>query len=170
MVQQAQSAAPLQLLIDPDAPDFVAPEDMHQAITAYAQATGQAVPAEPSTLYRAALEGLALRYRSCLESLETIVGGSFQRIHVVGGGALNTLLCQMTADACNRLVIAGPVEATATGNVLMQMIGAGRLAGVDEARELVRGSFAPTLYHPQNTAPWDAAAARFSQLTAAAAS
>lgn len=121
-----------------------------------------------ATLYRAALEGLALRYRSCLRSLEQIVGGTISTIHVVGGGALNGLLCQMTADACNRTVVAGPVEATATGNVLMQMIGCGALAGVDEARALVRASFAPTVYRPRDTAPWAAAATKFDELTRAA--
>lgn len=164
MVRQAESAPPLRLLIDPDAPGFVAPEDMLEAIASYAQATGQPVVDDHPTLFRAALEGLALRYRSCLGSLERIVGGTIDRIHVVGGGSLNQLLCQMTADACDRTVVAGPVEATATGNVLMQMIGTGRLGGVAEARDLVRASFAPKVYEPRQTAAWDEAAERFERL------
>jgi rhamnulokinase len=166
MVRQAEAAQPLSLLIDPDAQVFVAPPDMIDAISAFAEATGQATPSDHAALYRAALEGLALRYRSCLSSLEKIVGRSISTIHVVGGGSLNSLLCQMTADACNRTVVAGPVEATATGNVLMQMIGLGRVSGVDEARALVRTSFAPTIYHPRNIAPWDAAAAKFDVIVA----
>jgi rhamnulokinase len=166
MVRQAEAAAPLSLLLDPDAPGFVAPDDMIDAINEYARVTGQSPPADQGTLYRAALEGLALRYRSCLASLEKIVGGSISTIHVVGGGSLNSLLCQMTADACNRTVVAGPVEATATGNVLMQMLGSGTLSGVDEARALVRASFKPVIYRPRNTAPWDTAAAKFAQLAA----
>ena len=165
MVRQAAAAEPLQLLIDPDDPSFVAPDDMIDAISAYAQRTGQTSPADHATLYRAALEGLALRYRSCLQSLEQIVGGAISTIHVVGGGSLNGLLCQMTADACDRTVVAGPVEATATGNVLMQMIGSGVLADVDEARALVRASFAPTVYQPRITAPWSTAAEKFDELT-----
>jgi rhamnulokinase len=169
MVRQAEAAAPLTLLIDPDAPAFLAPDDMIDAIKSYAASTGQSAPDDHATLYRAALEGLALRYRTCLGWLETIVGGSISTIHVVGGGSLNTLLCQMTADACNRTVVAGPVEATATGNVLMQMIGLSHLADVDAARALVRASFSPTIYRPRNTAPWDAAAAKFAELTAGGA-
>lgn len=164
MVRQAEAAKPLSLLIDPDDARFVAPDDMIDAIAEYAAATGQAELSDHGTLYRASLEGLALRYRSCLASLERIVGDAIEVIHVVGGGSLNGLLCQMTADACNRTVVAGPVEATATGNVLMQMIGSGRLTGVDQARELVRASFSPKLYRPANTAPWDDAAKRFAEL------
>jgi len=164
MVRQAEAAPPLRLLIDPDDARFVAPDDMIDAIAAYAGATGQTEVTDHATLYRAALEGLALRYRVCLASLERIIGGHIKTIHVVGGGSLNGLLCQMTADACNRTVVAGPVEATATGNVLMQMIGTGKLSGVDEARALVRASFAPKFYQPQNTAIWDIAAERFMAL------
>lgn len=164
MVRQAEAAPPLSLLIDPDDPSFVAPVDMIDAIGEYATRTGQSEVSDHATLYRAALEGLALRYRICLASLEKIVGGEIRVIHVVGGGSLNSLLCQMTADACNRTVIAGPVEATATGNVLMQMIGSGRLAGVQQARELVRASFSPKIYQPRATQPWDQAAARFASL------
>ena len=161
MVRQAEAAPPLSLLIDPDDQRFVAPDDMIDAIGSYAKATNQAEISDYGTLYRAALEGLALRYRVCLASLERILGGHIKTIHVVGGGSLNSLLCQMTADACNRTVVAGPVEATATGNVLMQMIGTGRLSGVDEARALVRASFAPKVYQPRNTQIWDQAADRF---------
>jgi rhamnulokinase len=164
MVRQAEAAPQLGLLIDPDDPSFVAPTDMIDAISAYAAATGQPPATDHAALYRAALEGLALRYRTCLASLEKIVGGKIEVIHVVGGGSLNSLLCQMTADACDRTVVAGPVEATATGNVLMQMIGCGRLSGVDEARALVRASFSPKLYRPNNTQPWDRAAERFANL------
>lgn len=165
MVRQAEAAPPLSLLIDPDDPSFVAPEDMIDAINAYAAKTGQSPVSDHGSLYRAALEGLALRYRICLASLERIVGGRIGKIHVVGGGSLNALLCQMTADACDRTVVAGPVEATATGNVLMQMIGGNRLSGVEEARALVRASFSPKVYHPKNTQPYHQAAERFTALT-----
>ncbi len=164
MVRAAESAPPLGLLINPDDPVFVAPDDMIVAIESYAARTGQPMPSDYAGLYRAALEGLALRYRFCLASLESIVGNTISTIHVVGGGSLNTLLCQMTADACNRIVIAGPVEATATGNVLMQMIGLGVLKDVSAARALVRESFAPTIYSPIAPGPWDEAAERFAAL------
>lgn len=164
MVQAAEDAPPFSLLLDPDAPCFVAPDDMIDAITAYAQRTGQPMPSDNAVLYRAALEGLALRYRACLEMLESLVEHRIDVIHVVGGGSLNRFLCQMTADACDRVVITGPVEATATGNVLMQMLGTGRLQSVEEARALVRGSFEMARYEPQQPDAWQAPASRFASL------
>ncbi len=164
MVRAAEAAPAFRLLLNPDDPSFVAPADMVTAIEEYATRTGQPKPTDTAVLYRAALEGLALRYRVCLGSLETIVGNSINTIHVVGGGSLNSLLCQMTADACNRTVVAGPVEATATGNVLIQMLGRGRLHSIDEARKLVRASFSPTIYQPLAPQPWNEAASRFDAL------
>ncbi|MGB7347788.1 MAG: rhamnulokinase family protein [Pirellulaceae bacterium] len=165
MVSEAKQAKPFSLLLDPDDPDFVAPTDMVDAIHQYAQRTGQAPPADNGVLYRAALESLALRYRSCLSMLESLVGHRIETIHIVGGGSLNQFLCQMTADACNRTVIAGPVEATAIGNVVMQMIGTGRLQSITEARQLVRRSFDAVTYEPQESAIWDEPAERFAKLS-----
>lgn len=164
MVARASSAPPLQLLIDPDDPAFVAPEDMVDAINEVARRSGQTPPSDPGALFRASLEGLALRYRRSIEALESLTDSRIETIHVVGGGSQNPLLCQMTADACGRRVVAGPAEATAIGNLLMQMIGLGTLQSIDEARGLVRRSFDPVIYQPQSTAPYDAAAERFNRL------
>ncbi|MEL6110853.1 MAG: FGGY-family carbohydrate kinase, partial [Planctomycetota bacterium] len=167
MVDAARDAAPFQLLIDPDATDFTAPADMIDAIDAYADRTGQTKPTEDATYFRAALEGLALRYRVCLGMLERLVGNRIETIHIVGGGAMNDLLCQMTADACGRRVIAGPVEATAIGNVVMQMVGTGVFGAVDpgdailEARKLVSESFEVKTFMPVEAERWDEPAARF---------
>ena len=164
MVELAEAAPAHSLLLDPDSPDFTAPLDMVWAIEQYAVRTGQSVPASDGVVYRAALEGLALRYRHCLGSLESILRNRIETIHIVGGGAMNTLLCQMTADACDRIVIAGPVEATAIGNLLIQMCGLGLLQSVDEARAMVRASFSPVIYHPQRPERWVDAAKRFESL------
>ncbi len=164
MVAAAIDAPPFTLLLNPDDPAFVAPDDMVDAIGAYAKRTGQPEPSEDGVLYRSALEGLALRYRACLGMLESLVEHSIDTIHIVGGGSLNQLLCQMTADACDRVVIAGPVEATATGNLLMQMLGTGRLKSIDEARALVRDSFDAKRYEPQRPAAWTDVAGRFAAL------
>ena len=107
MVQLAEKAPPFQILINPDDPSLVAPTDMVDAINQLAKQTGQPCTEEPGVLYRSALEGLALRYRSCLWMLETLVGNPLRRFTLWSGGSLNELLCQMTADACNRPVIAG---------------------------------------------------------------
>jgi rhamnulokinase len=165
MVSSAKAAKPFELLLNPDDASLVAPDDMIDAIEAYAGRTGQQLPAEDGGLYRAALEGLALRYRACLGMLESLVSNRIETIHIVGGGSLNELLCQMTADACNRNVVAGPVEATAIGNVLMQMIGTGRLGSVDEARQLVRTSFETISYQPAGSASWDQPAERFATIS-----
>jgi rhamnulokinase len=151
-------------LINPDDPSLVAPDDMVDALHAFAQRTSQAVPGEHATLYRAALEGLALRYRICLGMLESLIEHRIETIHIVGGGSLNSLLCQMTADACDRTVIAGPVEATAIGNLLMQMMGTGRLTSIHEARSLVRASFETNCYTPRDAARWQEPAERFARL------
>jgi rhamnulokinase len=170
MVESAESSAPFELLIDPDHADFIAPIDMIDAMEAFAAKTGQAAAASEHTYYRASLEGLALRYRVCLELLEQLVDNRIETIHIVGGGTMNELLCQMTADACNRPVFAGPVEATAIGNLVMQMVGTGEIgsgkaadqaAAVLEARKLVRESFAVKTYTPNAPQQWDEPASRF---------
>ena len=164
MVEQARQAEPFSVLINPDDPTLAAPDDMVDAIHALAESTGQAPPENNGVLYRAALEGLALRYRACLEMLESLVGNRIDTVHIVGGGSQNELLCQMTADACNRTVVAGPVEATAIGNVLMQMLGTNKLDSIEQARQLVRTSFDAVTYAPQDPASWTAPAARFAEL------
>jgi rhamnulokinase len=164
MVQAAKSATPFALLLNPDDPALVAPDDMIHAIRTLAERTKQPIPTDNATLFRAALEGLALRYRACFGMLESLVGHRIDTIHIVGGGSVNEFLCQMTADACDRVVVAGPVEATAIGNLLMQMIGTGKLETVAEARQLVRNSFATTRFDPQNSKAWTAAAQRFATL------
>ncbi len=164
MVSEAAAAKPFSLLLNPDEPSLTAPHDMIDAICAYAGRTGQSVPTDNGVLYRAALEGLALRYRSCLGMLERLVGNRIDVIHIVGGGVQNELLCQMTADACDRVVIAGPVEATAMGNVLMQMLGTGRLHSNDQARQLVRNSCDAIRYEPQACDRWHEPAKQFELL------
>ncbi len=161
MVEEAQAAKPFSLLLDPDDAGFVAPTDMLDAIDSYAQRTGQSKPESDGVYYRAALEGLALRYRACLTMLESLTESTIQTVHIVGGGSLNAFLCQMTADACNRTVVAGPVEATAIGNVVMQMIGTDRIGSITEARQLVRQSFDAVTYKSENALVWDEPAKQF---------
>jgi rhamnulokinase len=160
----AAAAPPLASLVDPDDASFLAPADMPQAIAEYCRRTGQGVPADRGAIVRCALESLALRYRLVFGWLEQLTGGRIETIHVVGGGSQNRLLCQFTADACGRVVLAGPTEATAIGNVLVQAIAAGDVGSIAEARQLVRASFPPERYEPRATAAWDDAFSRFQQL------
>jgi rhamnulokinase len=160
MVQLAESAPPLQSLFNPDDPRFVAPVNMVEEIQSYYRSTGQEVLEDPGAIARSCLESLALRYRVCLGWLEELLSNRLEVIHIVGGGVQNHLLCQMTADACNRTVVAGPIEATAIGNVMMQAVGRGQLASIPEARRLLRQSAEVVEYHPRQAAAWNEAAAR----------
>jgi rhamnulokinase len=164
LVARAEAAPPFAALIDPDDPTFLAPRDMPARLADFCVRTGQTAPTDEGTLVRVCLEGLALKYRWTVERLEEITGGSIRAIHIVGGGTRNPLLCQFTADACGREVHAGPVEATAMGNILIQAMGRGRIGSLADLRAVVARSFPVTVYEPQDTAAWDDAAGRFQVL------
>ncbi len=164
LVRQAGEAPPLVSLINPDDPSFIAPKNMPQAIRDYCQRTGQSVPGNDGAVIRCALESLALRYRMVLGMLEELTGSKLETIHIVGGGSQNRLLNQMAADACNRPVVAGPVEATAIGNVMMQAAADGAVAGIAQARDVIRHSFAVQQFAPRHPQVWDEAYARFKKL------
>jgi rhamnulokinase len=166
----AQKAPPWMSLVDPDDPTFLLPACMTEALAAYCRRSGQAAPADPGAFVRCALESLALRYRWVLERLEELAGRAIEVIHVVGGGSQNQLLCQFTADACNRPVLAGPVEATAIGNVLVQGMGLGLLSSLEEAREIVRRSFEVRTYTPEAPGSWHGPYDRFLKLLGNSAS
>ena len=145
----AEEAEPLRSVIDADDPRLIAPRDMPAKLVALCREASQPIPETHGAIVRCALESLALKYREVLGYLERLGGSRIEQIHIVGGGSQNGLLCQMTADACERPVLAGPMEATAIGNVLMQAIAAGEIADVAAAREVVRRSFEPVEYQPQ---------------------
>lgn len=162
----AAAAQPLKAVIDPDHNDFLKPGDMPARIKAYCQRSGQAVPETTGEVVRTALEGVALKYRWVLERLERLQGKRLDTIHIVGGGTQNRLLSQFTADCTGRPVITGPIEATAAGNLLMQLVALGQLASVDEAREVVRRSFDVEHFEPNSAvcSAWDDAYARLLDL------
>jgi rhamnulokinase len=131
-------------VIDPDRPEFFPPGDMPARIQAACRETGQPVPDGEAAILRCALDSLACKYRLVLET----VGRTSGDVHVIGGGAQDTTLCQLTADVLGRRVQAGPVEATAVGNLLVQALAAGDVADRDELRAIVRRSLPPTTYEP----------------------
>jgi rhamnulokinase len=155
------AAPPLAALVDVDDSSFLAPPDMSQAIRDYCSRTGQTPPSSVGAVVRCTLESLAMRYRQVLGWIEELVGRRIETIHIVGGGAQNRPLCQMTADACRRRVVAGPIEATAIGNIMMQAVAAGAVASIAEARDVIRNSFPVVEYLPQNCDSWDDAYQRF---------
>lgn len=164
LTRMAEASPGFVSLIDPDDPTFLAPTDMVTAIQEFCRLTGQPVPSDIGATVRCCLESLALKYRWTLAKLEEFKGRRIETLHIVGGGTQNRLLCQLAANAMNRPVIAGPVEATAIGNVLMQALGRGHIGSLEQAREVVRRSFALDNYTPQETAAWDDAYARFLKL------
>jgi len=148
-------------LFDPDDSAFFHPDDMPSAIAEFCRRTAQRVPDSPAAVTRAILESLAFKYRATLDALEELTGIRYPQIRIVGGGSRNRLLNQLTADATGRTVIAGPVEATALGNVAMQMLATGAVASLDEAREVIEKSQPTDRFEPVNAARWDREYDRF---------
>jgi rhamnulokinase len=155
LVRLAEAAPAFASLVDPDDPAFLLPSNMPAAVAEFCRETGQPSPTEPGAVVRCCLESLALKYRFVLTKLEGLIGKRLDVIHVVGGGSQNALLCQWTADATGRPVLAGPVEATALGNVLVQMLGLGLLGSLADGREVVRRSVDVTTYEPRDGGRWD---------------
>jgi rhamnulokinase len=164
LMRLAEAAPPCVSIVDPDDAGFILPANMPQALADYCRRTNQPAPSDPGPTIRCALESLALRYRWVLDRLQELTGKRIEVIHVVGGGSQNTLLCQLTADACDRPVLAGPVEATAAGNVLVQAIGLGILGSLGEAREVVRRSFEMKTFAPHQHDAWHGPYQRFQAL------
>lgn len=153
----ALKAQAFECVIDPDGSDFLAPVNMIEAIQAYCLRTHQSKPSNPGAISRVIFESLALKYRFVIEKLEQVTGRSLEVIHIVGGGVHNELLCQMTADATHKPVLAGPAEATIIGNICAQLIAVKEL-GPAEVPLLVRNSFPPQVYTPQkDRSAWDQA-------------
>jgi rhamnulokinase len=159
LARMAAEARPFAAVIDPDV--FLEPGDMPARIAAHCTKGGQQAPQSVAEFVRTILESLALRYREVLEMIESLMGRRLRVIHIVGGGSRNRVLNQFVADATGRLVVAGPTEATAIGNVLIQAIGSGDLPGLDAGRALVRRVFPVEQFEPKNPAGWDEAYARF---------
>jgi rhamnulokinase len=157
-------AAPFIAVIDPDDGSFFHPGGMPGKIQDYCAKTGQAIPQSRGEIARVALESLALKYRLVLNRLETLAGKHLDPIHIIGGGTKNHLLNQFTADCTGRKVVSGPIEATSVGNVLMQALALGHIANIQDARAIVRKSFAPEIYQPQYSAGWEHAYQKLLQL------
>ncbi len=166
MIQMAESAEAMISVINPDDELFVAPDSMPEAVREYCRRTGQTVPDSEGAIIRCALESLALRYRMVLGNLEQLVGNEMKTIHMVGGGVQNRMLCQFAADACQKTVVAGPVEATAIGNIMMQAIGSGRLSSIAEARQLLANSSGIARFNPKPLGRWDEGFEKLQRLTA----
>jgi rhamnulokinase len=161
LTSMAEAAPAFGPLVYPGDNRFLAPGDMPTLIQSYCKESGQEVPQSEGAIVRTILESLALEYRWVAERLDKITGKRRDTIHIIGGGSRNRLLNQFTADATMRKVVAGPVEATAAGNLLIQALALGHLASIEECRAVVRRSFDVETYEPGNSQPWDAAYERY---------
>jgi len=157
----AAGAKPFRSLIDPDWPEFLNPPSMPDAIRQFCLVSGQPAPSAPGEFARCILESLALKYRFTLDQLRRLTHRPIEVIHVIGGGSRNELLCQFTADATGLPVVAGPAEATAMGNILVQALGLGFVRSLSEIRSVVRRSVELKMYAPRAREDWEGAFARF---------
>jgi rhamnulokinase len=151
----ADPALAFRAFVDPDHPSFLDPPSMPDAIAEYCRQTRQPEPATPEAVVRAILESLAFKYRMVLEALEDVTGVHFEEIRIVGGGSRNRLLNQFTANATGRRVSAGPVEATALGNIAMQMVATRAVSSLADARRVIERSFPVERFEPQDVDRWD---------------
>jgi rhamnulokinase len=155
----------LRSLVNPNSPRLARPEDMPRKIREECEALGEAVPTTPGQVTRCILESLALTYRVSFEQLQQLTGRTLKRLHIVGGGSQSKLLNQAAADAIGCTVIAGPVEATAIGNLLVQAIALKDIPSLAALRRIVRDSFPVTTYVPRDRQAWESAFERYGQLS-----
>jgi rhamnulokinase len=160
LTSMAREARPFSAILDVDDPVFSTIGKMPEKIAERCLASAQSAPQSKNEIVRTALEGLALKYREVLENLRRKTGKSLTQLHIVGGGTQNELLNQMTADSTGCEVIAGPIEATGVGNVVVQMIASGELGSLEDARQVIADSFELKRYEPRQTPQWDEAYGR----------
>lgn len=155
MTAEADASPAFVSLIDLDDPRLLAPENMPETIQTLCRESGQPVPESRGAIVRCALESLALKYRQTLRAMDQTLGRTTERLHIIGGGVQNRLLCQMTADACGIPVVAGPIEATALGNIGVQAMAVGALDNLAAMRHVIARSIELEHFTPENTAPWE---------------
>lgn len=161
LIELATRASSFCHLFDPDDESFLRPPDMLKAIDMFCTRTQQPVPREAGAYVRAVLESLAFKYRLVLRNLEHVSGTRIEQIRIIGGGSKNRLLNQLTADATGRRVLAGPAEATALGNIAVQILATGGTTSLAEVRAIVDRSFPTEVFEPLETDKWDGQAERF---------
>ncbi len=164
ITQLAAEAPAFQSLVDPDDPLFLAPGDMPARFLEYCRRTGQAPPVTKGAIVRCALESVALKTRWVIDKQEALLGRKLRIVHIVGGGTQNRLLNQLIANAAGRTILTGPVEATAIGNILMQMLAQGCIPSLREGRNIVRNSFPIEAFQPEEKDAWQRAYERFQSL------
>ncbi|MCM1022683.1 MAG: rhamnulokinase [Prevotella sp.] len=161
----ALAAEPFKCFIDPDAPEFVPEGDIPERVREFCRRTGQYVPQSVGEVMRCVYESLALKYRQAFEEIKICTGKEYRSINLIGGGAKDGLLCKMTANACNCKVTAGPNEATAYGNIAIQLMADGAVSSLAEARKIIAVSDSVKTFLPENAEEWESAYERYVQFT-----
>ena len=164
IVALSNNATPFRSLINPDDAGFLNPGDMPKAVQEFCAATNQPVPQTKGEIARCIYDSLVLKYKYTIRQIESVTGNKIEKLHIIGGGAHNTMMNQLTADATGVPVYAGPTEATAIGNILLQAKALGRVKSLAEIREIVRNSFEVTEYKPSPKLDWEAAYVKFEKL------
>lgn len=164
IVDLSDQAEPFKCLINPDDPVFLNPGNMPKAIKEYCSKKGQAIPETKGEIARCIYDSLVLKYRYTIEQIESVTGKTIEKLHIIGGGAHNTRMNQLTADALGIPVYAGPTEATATGNLMLQAKAKGIVNSLKDIREIVGNSFEVIKYEPSPKLDWDAAYRKFEEL------
>ena len=153
----ALECEPFKCFIDPDAPEFAPMGNLPRRVKEYCEKTGQYVPQTVGEIIRCIYESLALKYRYTFDGIKECTGKDYDRIHVMGGGTKDKLLLQMTAQSCNVNVYGGPIEATALGNVAIQLMSTGAIKDIKEARKIIAKGENLKLYEPKDNADWEKA-------------
>jgi rhamnulokinase len=161
IVELASASEGFRFLIDPDDPSFANPKSMVNAIMDYCAATGQGVPQNNAQFIRCIFDSLALKYRDVLSKLQNMAPFNIEKLHIIGGGAQNRLLNQFTSNAIGMPVVAGPSEATALGNIMMQAKALGAVSDLNEIRKVIKDSVIPDVFMPQDATAWEMAYKKF---------
>ncbi|MDP4238319.1 MAG: rhamnulokinase family protein [Bacteroidota bacterium] len=165
LVHMAESVPAFQSLIDPDHSSFANPASMTTAISEYCRTTGQSIPSCHAGFVRCIFESLSLKYKSILEKLNSLAPFAIEKLHVIGGGSKNPLLNQWTANAIGIPVVAGPSEATAIGNIMIQAKAAGYVDSLQKMRQIIRESVQLDEFLPENNETWEKAYSSFQNIT-----
>jgi rhamnulokinase len=165
IVDLSNTVKPFRSLLNPDDSRFLNPGNMPLAIKEYCKSTNQKVPESKGEIARCIYDSLALKYKYTIKQIESVTGKQIERLHIIGGGANNTMMNQLTADAVGITVLAGPTEATATGNLMLQAKAMGVVESLNEIRDVIRNSFKITEYKPSPELDWDSAYERFELLS-----
>jgi rhamnulokinase len=164
IVDLSDTEEPFKSLINPDDPSFLNPGNMPKAIQDFCKQTGQIVPGSKGEIARCIYDSLVLKYKFTLKQIESITGRKIEKLHIIGGGAHNKVMNQLTANAIGIPVLAGPTEATAIGNIMMQAKAAGVVESLNEIRKVVKNSFDVIEYYPSPKLDWEKAYSKFEKL------